>query len=303
LSIREERYRAPPGRRLGKIAILQRMAMRVEKLASGPGWSVSDIDCSSGPHDRPFEEQHPGFCIAAVMRGTFQYRTSQGATTLAPGAVLLGNHQSGFECGHDHSTGDRCLSFMFDPDYFDTVLSSISDGRTATFRAPGLPPLMTMSRIFADAELARFENDPTWFEQIALDLAAKAVTLVADGVRSQKPPTYRDQQRIAAALHYVEASARMPLSINELASGAAMSPYHFLRTFRRVVGTTPHQFILRTRLQDAALQLRRSALPVIDIALDAGFRDLSTFNRRFRAFMAMTPSAYRATRSGGRIKS
>jgi AraC family transcriptional regulator len=63
-----------------------------------------------------------------------------------------------------------------------------------------------------------------------------------------------------------------------------------------VVGMTPHQFILRTRLRNAAVQLRRSALPVLDIALDAGFADLSTFNRRFRGIMGVTPSAYRKRR-------
>ena len=77
-----------------------------------------------------------------------------------------------------------------------------------------------------------------------------------------------------------------------------MSPYHFLRTFRRVVGMTPHQFILRTRLDDAAVQLRRSSRPVLDIALDAGFADLSTFNRRFRAIMGVTP-VLTVVRSGG----
>ncbi|WP_428493042.1 helix-turn-helix transcriptional regulator [Rhodopila sp.] len=78
----------------------------------------------------------------------------------------------------------------------------------------------------------------------------------------------------------------------------AMTPYHFLRTFRRVVGMTPHQFVLRTRLQNAAVALRRSRRPVLEVALDAGFADLSTFNRRFRRVIGMTPRAYR---SGGRI--
>jgi AraC family transcriptional regulator len=48
----------------------------------------------------------------------------------------------------------------------------------------------------------------------------------------------------------------------------------------------------RTRLDDAAVQLGRSSRPVLDIVLDAGFADLSRFNRRFRAIMGMTLSAY-----------
>ena len=77
-----------------------------------------------------------------------------------------------------------------------------------------------------------------------------------------------------------------------------MSPYHFLRTFREVVGVTPYQYVLRTRLHRAAVRLRRSSAPISTIAFDAGFNDLSTFNRRFRRLMGSSPRAYRAR--GGR---
>jgi len=73
-----------------------------------------------------------------------------------------------------------------------------------------------------------------------------------------------------------------------------MSPYHFLRTFRGIVGMTPHQYILHTRLHRAAVRLRRTDDSIAAIAFDAGFNDLSTFNRRFRRKMGLTPGAYRA---------
>jgi AraC family transcriptional regulator len=75
-----------------------------------------------------------------------------------------------------------------------------------------------------------------------------------------------------------------------------MSPYHFLRTFRRVIGMTPHQYTLRTRLHRAAVRLRQSEEPVSTIAYDAGFNDLSTFNRRFRRLMGTNPTTYRSQR-------
>jgi len=276
------------------------MAMHVEKLASGPGWSVSDIACSSGPHDRPFEEQHAAVCIAAVMEGSFQYRAAQGAATMLPGAILLGNPQSCFECGHDHGVGDRCLSFMFEPTWFESILASVPGARASAFRVPRLPPLACMTPIFAEMKLARTELDPLRLEQVALDLAARTTGLVTDYTQSEPAPTRHDQRRIATAIRRIEIDSDMPLSIHELAGDAAMSPYHFLRTFRRVAGTTPHQFILRTRLQDAAVGLRQSSQTILDIALDAGFADLSTFNRRFRSIMGMTPSAYRQGKATGR---
>lgn len=266
--------------------------MREGTLASGPGWRVGDVVCSSGPHDRRFEEQHALVCIAAVMQGSFQYRTSQGDATLVPGAVLLGNHRACYECGHDHSAGDRCISFMFEPGYFEAIVSSVPGVRSAAFGMPHLPPSKSLTRIFADAAAARCDPASVLFEQVGLELAAAAARLGADNVRRRDPPG-RDLRRVAAILRHIEANAETPLGLSEMARDAGMSPYHFLRTFRRVVGMTPHQFILRTRLHNAAVQLRRSGQPVLDIALDTGFADLSTFNRRFRSVMGMTPTAYR----------
>ncbi|MGH8284742.1 MAG: helix-turn-helix transcriptional regulator [Steroidobacteraceae bacterium] len=60
---------------------------------------------------------------------------------------------------------------------------------------------------------------------------------------------------------------------------------------------TPHQFILHRRLHHAAVSLRASQAPVSSIALDSGFADLSTFNRRFRRVMGVSPSAFRAGRA------
>src|SRR5262249_1578646 len=76
------------------------MALSWRLLAPGPGWSVSDVACTAGPHDRPFEERPHAACIAAVTEGTFQYRSTRGSAVLAPGAVLLGDEGSCFECGH-----------------------------------------------------------------------------------------------------------------------------------------------------------------------------------------------------------
>ena len=75
-----------------------------------------------------------------------------------------------------------------------------------------------------------------------------------------------------------------------------MSSYHFLRVFRQVVGLTPYQYLLRLRLHRAALRLRRTTEPVSAVAFESGFGDLSTFNRRFRRVIGVSPLLYRARR-------
>jgi len=82
-------------------------------------------------------------------------------------------------------------------------------------------------------------------------------------------------------------------ALSDLARHAEQSPFRYLRTFRRVTGVTPHQFILRTRLRDAASRLLAHDTNVIDIALESGFGDLSNFNRAFRLEFGLSPRAYR----------
>jgi AraC family transcriptional regulator len=271
------------------------MALTANVLASGAGWRVQDVICTFGPHDRPFAERHHGVCVAAVTEGTFQYRSTLGSAVLAPGALLLGNDRHAFECRHEHGTGDRCLSFHLTPEFLEGVVAAIPGVRRAAFSAPLLPPHPGLLPIIATAEAAREDGDAAAFEEVALRLAGAVATVLAGTKRRTPAPTGRHERRITAALRRIEAQADEPLSLADLAQDAAMSPYHFLRSFRALVGMTPHQFILHTRLNRAAVRLRRTTDSISSIAFAAGFNDLSTFNRRFQRIMGLSPSAYRAS--------
>jgi AraC family transcriptional regulator len=278
------------------------MALSSHLLAYGPGWSASDIVCTAGPHDRPVEERHDAVCIAAVTQGTFQYRSALGAALLAPGAVLLGNEGTCFECGHEHASGDRCLSFHFAPDYLESIVAAVPGVRRTAFTVPRLPPLPLLLPMLAAAEAARDDGDGEAFEEMGLRIAGTVAAALAGTGKPARVPTSRDERRVTSVLRRIEAEAHRHLALSALARQAAMSPYHFLRTFWQVVGVTPHQYVLRIRLHRAAVRLRRSDEAVSTIAFDLGFNDLSTFNRRFRRVMGASPSAYRATGAGGALR-
>jgi transcriptional regulator GlxA family with amidase domain len=94
-------------------------------------------------------------------------------------------------------------------------------------------------------------------------------------------------------LRHLESSSAEPQPLAELARVAGMSPYHFLRTFKRATGTSPHQWILRARLREAAELLATTRHPVTEIALGVGFEDLSNFIRTFRSEFGLSPREYR----------
>lgn len=212
---------------------------------------------------------------------------------------MLGNVGHCFECGHEHGIGDRCLSFHLTPDYLEAIVAE-SGARRAAFSVPNLPPMPSFAPLLAMAEAARDEGDAGLFEELTIALVGAVATALGNAARRTRAPTRQDERRVTDALRLIEVRAEdlePGLSMTELADEVGMSPFHFLRMFRQVVGMTPYQFVLRTRLHRAAVRLRQSREAVSSIALEAGFGDLSTFNRRFRRVMGLTPSAYRARKT------
>jgi len=233
--------------------------------------------------------------MAVVLDGTFSYRSSRGVATLASGAVLLGNAGDCFECGHQHSVGDRCLSFHFDPGFYEAILAGVPGAKRLTLEHPALPPQACGPQLLPGADAVL--DDPTCIEEFAVHLVASVATRLADAQPSVSalPVNTGKMQELA---QWIESQAEHPLPLLHLARLACMSPYHLLREFKRVMGITPHQFVLSLRMRLAARRLRHSSDPVLEVALDSGFSDLSEFNRRFRRVLGVTPRTYRARHQG-----
>jgi AraC-like DNA-binding protein len=264
-------------------------------LATGDGWSVREVVCNAGPSDRPFEERHEGFSVSAVIEGSFTYRSDAGRGLLYPGALLLGNSGSCFECGHAHGVGDRCISLNVRDDLFGEIAAAAASTSRFRFSAPSLPPSPKALPVVALMEALSLRAPALRREELVLGLIERVVAATADQKRIAAAPAALEARRVVEAIRLVESDAARPVRLQDLAASAGMSKYHFLRVFRRLTGMTPYQYLLSARMRRAALDLASSRRPVLAIALDSGFNDLSTFNHRFRAAFGATPTQYRAS--------
>jgi AraC-like DNA-binding protein len=86
-----------------------------------------------------------------------------------------------------------------------------------------------------------------------------------------------------------------PLTVEDLARAAGLSPAHFSREFRRTFGEAPHQYLLTRRLERAATLLRNTDRTVTDICFAVGLTSVGSFTTSFRRVYGTTPTAYRAS--------
>jgi len=255
---------------------------------------VYDVVCEAGPQNRPFEEQHSRPAVAIVISGSFQYRSSTGCEMMTPGSLLLGNAGDCFCCGHEHGTGDRCISFAFTSEFLDRVVEIAGPGRTR-FHVPRIPPIRAAAPLVARASAFLAGDRCVPGEELSVQVAAQA----AEIARAIDPRNARADAstlwRVTRVIRMIDNDRNAPQDLDGLARVARLSPYHFLRTFEGITGTTPHQYVLRARLRRAAIRLKTESAKILDIALDCGFGDISNFNRAFRTEFGMSPRRYRST--------
>jgi len=104
--------------------------------------------------------------------------------------------------------------------------------------------------------------------------------------------------KLRRVMAYIEASIGGPISLDDLASVAGVSRFHFHRQFRKSVGVTPHEYVLRARIERAKGLLTDSDLTVGEVSGAVGFADQSHFSNIFRKLTAMTPRGFRNSASG-----
>jgi len=101
-------------------------------------------------------------------------------------------------------------------------------------------------------------------------------------------------ERMVRTLVYIQGHLDEELELEQLASVAAFSPFHFHRIFRGMVGESPKEHVRRLRLERAARRLKQQDVAVTEIALQAGFEAHESFTRAFGSMFGVSPSDYRA---------
>lgn len=218
-----------------------------------------------------------------------------GMRWLRPGSMWI--MPEGSRHGVRFQSNVEGVALAFDPLTFDRLVQS-ADGKHSLPIMHSLaacpPKIDHLMRALMHESL-----DASADEGFGLECIATAIALAVCQHAGAVPVTPKAGPRLAprqirAVQAYVETHLHQPIALADLAATAGLSSFHFLRSFKGSLGSTPARYVLERRMERARYLLKVSNLPVSEIGIGVGFEDVSHFSRAFRRVVGVAPSVFRS---------
>ena len=260
--------------------------------------TVVDYRCTARPGDKPFAESHANYSLAYVRKGSFGLKARGASHDLVAGSFMVGYPGDEYMCTHDHHVcGDECLSFHFKPAFIDAL-----GGSREPWHAGAVPPLAELMVLGEMAQAAAEKRCDLGLDEVGLVFASRFLKILSKEKISTNKSSSADRRRAVEAAIWMDEHSEKNINLESAAAHAGLSPFHFLRVFSGVLGVTPHQYLVRSRLRRAARLLADEERSITGIALDVGFADLSNFVRSFRRAAGVSPRGFRKLSKSARAE-
>ncbi|BBO69489.1 transcriptional regulator [Desulfosarcina alkanivorans] len=237
---------------------------------------------------------HEGYCLGVIERGALGFRY-MGENLVAPAGAVNLAVPGEVHTGHAaHEAGWTYRMFYLDAGLLASAASQIAAKtvplpfiRDGVLFDPGLARMIHRLHRRMQAPQAPLLEKET-------ELLAVLTRVIRKYGRPHPPAreTGREPVAVGTARDYIHAHHARDISVDELAAASGLSPYHFIRTFSRQVGLTPHAYLIQARVQRAT-HLLASGEPPAQAAVEAGFYDQSHLSRHFKRIVGTTPGRYR----------
>ncbi|GHO46267.1 hypothetical protein KSX_44300 [Ktedonospora formicarum] len=197
------------------------------------------------------------------------------------------------------STSTRTLHLQLDQDLLTRTAVEVADANftrlTLMDNSGFQDPLLTQIGFALWHELEQHAPAGKLYAQTASQMLAvhllRHYTSVGEAIRV--PSQGLTSAQLGRVTDFVRTHLGQNLSLEALAQQGGFSPYHFARLFRQTTGESPHQFVLRQRIEHAQQLIQTSDMPLAQIALESGFANQSHLTQTFKRYIGQTPHAFR----------
>jgi AraC family transcriptional regulator len=253
--------------------------------------------------------------IKSFYNGTAQYRLNSGTAIVDSQRYLLLNHQQPYSITIDSQSEVESFCVFFSPELMKRTAFEYVSPEVKALDHPMFHPVETLELVdqtywhddlVTPALLSlrkgfqTFGSDPLWLDEQLHRLLRTVMMLHTDTltrmnkISSRRSSTRQELfRRVSVARDVIMEQFRETLTLETLSQWAMLSPNHLIRTYKQAFGVTPHQHVVRLRLDEAGRLLRTSKLSISDICAVVGFESLGSFSAVFRRETGLSPLQYR----------
>ena len=259
-----------------------------------------------------------GLSLKYVLKGQENYSLGHHTYQINRGEFLLVNDQSHIECKLQSETNVRGMCVYLDKQLLNTVYNRLRQRhkdfdtlfKTEENRLSFLEDvyqtkeagelgsvLIQLANYIQASPNNQIPKQEGVFELIAekLFLQQAEVLRRVNRLKTAKSSTKQElYRRVSLAKQYIDKHYAEKVDIHKISRVAAISEYHFLRTFKQIFGLSPYKYLLKTRLQKASELLRKRNHSITEIASLTGFTDINSFSKSFKKEFQIAPSQFRA---------
>ena len=277
------------------------MEADIHTLYSSDFYRMLDFKCRCVSCKTSDPEYAESFCISFVRKGNFLFNVFRQSLDSYSGTLLI--TKPGYErtVTHVHTVPDECTIFDFKTAFYHDLLENY--GGMKFFRNSDLHSTLIKTNAeteFLHTHILRLVITKTG-SKLEID---NAVMELIDRVLSRNPdyqPNIKINARlkknhlitIERAKEYLVHNFHNDISLMEIADYCHVSAFHFSRIFKTFTSSSPHQFLLATRLKNAELMLRNTSTPITDIAFASGFSSIEHFTAAFKKKYQSPPAKFR----------
>ena len=149
-------------------------------------------------------------------------------------------------------------------------------------------------RIIKDMNRTWESRETGWELLIKAQLLTALAVLMPYCTKDSTEMALRNEyaEKIKTALEFMEKNYGEEIAIADVAAACYFSQYHFMRFFKKYMGMSCGEYLKNLRLEKAAQAFARGNTIILDVAMDAGFRNLSYFYREFQKKYGYTPKQF-----------
>ena len=268
--------------------------------------------------DYTYYPLHTGtLSLKYIIRGEEYYITKKGKYRVSCENFLIINEGQYYESKIETVENSESLSLFFDPVTVcnisnslvlpsEYLLDNLNESGNSAGSVNFLEKLYTADKdiitMFQKIKrsLSGSENSGFYINELMLQIFDNMILKRSDVIKEiERMPFVKSgtkieiYKRLSIAKDYILSCFSKKITLSDLATAACMCEHHLLREFKKLYNITPHQFLIRTRLNNAANLLANSDKSISGIASDSGFEYLSTFCETFSKHYQMSPSSYR----------